>query len=115
MSAPQHACAKSCVRRAVCASVCEVCERARFWCIAFTPASKLALTTSIILAEVGITSTSWLRDVSDVAGTVTRLRQERAVHCKREALKLNAAKNSSGAASHVTTHGVLLASAAESR
>ena len=44
--------------------MCEVCECARFWCIAFTPASKLALTMSIILAEVGIILAA---DVSEVA------------------------------------------------
>ena len=64
--------------------MCEVCEGARFWCIAFTPASKLALTTSIILGEIGITSG---------AGCATcRMLQGRLQGCARSARYIVCAK-----------------------
>ena len=88
--------------------MCEVCERARFWCIAFTPASKLALTTSIILGEIGITSG---------AGCATcRMLQGRLHGCARSARYTYVKRNLRFTAlSRANVHGVLLASAAESR
>ena len=49
---PTHTCELSCVcvRCELC-ELCELCRSSRFWCIAFTAASKLAVTNSRALAE----------------------------------------------------------------